>query len=174
MKKEVTVNKKLVVVIIALFLILNALVTVGFLVNMRSSKDNGDSVNKDLCMDVRAVPKGEDKDDLAKILADMQVYFCGIEDAVINDSSVVYLENDKENKGIYMRYVITDKDTGEVLEVTDLISAGDCVEWVPGEKLSKGEHTLIFNEAPFFQWKEAENGYVPLTQANNEVVFTVM
>ena len=64
--------------------------------------------------------------------------------------------------------------TGEIYEITDLIPAGEHVEWMPSEDLYEGEHTLIFNETPFFAWEESETGYVQLTQANNEVVFTVL
>ena len=73
-----------------------------------------------------------------------------------------------------MVYKIIDKETGDIYEVTDLIPAGEHVEWEPSLILPKGEHTLIFNETPYFKWDESETGYVQLTQANNEVVFTVL
>jgi len=126
-----------------------------------------------LNLDTRATTS-KDRTSLNEVLKDRQVYFSGIEDSSVNENTVVYLENAPENEDIYMVYKIIDKETGDIYEVTDLIPAGEHVEWEPSLILPKGEHTLIFNETPYFKWDESETGYVQLTQANNEVVFTVL
>lgn len=126
-----------------------------------------------LIIDTRSSDEKKGTSDLVEALKDRQVFFAGIEDAVITKSTTIFLENVEENEDILMKYDIVDKETGETLESTGLIPAGEHIEWKAGEVLSEGEHTLIFRETPYFPWEEAQDGYVQLTQANNEVILTV-
>ena len=159
---------------------------IGILVErsrMQESKVNMDQVfqevegNEDegtktaaLMVDTRAEGGETEEGNLAERLADIQVYFAGIEDAVISEDTVIYLENLKENGDILMQYEITDKGSGETLETTGLIPSGEHVEWVPGKALKKGVHTLIMHESPFYSY---DGEYFALTQGNNEVTFTI-
>ncbi len=166
------IDKKVIIVMVIIGLICNAVLMIAGNLSKKSVEEQIEAYDR-LSLDTRASKESVEENSLAYALADRQVYFSGIEDCDITENTTIYLENDKENEDIFMRYQISDKETGEVYEVTDLIPAGEHVEWVPGECLAKGEHTLLFNQAPFFSWEEAESGYVPLTQANNEVVVTV-
>ena len=123
-----------------------------------------------MMLDTRADRAGEDGNELADLLADREVYFAGIEDAEISDSTEILLENMKENDDILMQYIITDKDTGEVYEETGLIPAGSHIAWVPGKQLKSGSYTLIFHEKPFYPY---EGDMIALTQGNNEVTITI-
>ena len=123
-----------------------------------------------LMVDTRAEKGESDGKSLIDILGDRQVYFAGIENAVISSDTVISLENMEENEDILMQYEITDKESGEVLETTGLIPAGEQVAWKPGEKLKTGTYTLVFHEMPFFPF---EGEYVALTQGNNEVTITI-
>lgn len=163
-------NKKtLTRVVIAVLLVIIAL-----LLWKSCSKEPAKAPAKEgnLTIDTRSGEK-EEEASLADVLKDRQVFFSGIEDAVISKETKVYLENPKENQDILMKYEVIDKESGEVVETTDLIPAGESVTWMAGEVLTIGEHTLIFHEMPYYPWEEAENGYYPLTQGNNEVVFAV-
>lgn len=126
--------------------------------------------NAALMVDTRAKGSEAEKGSLAELLADRQVYFAGIEDAVISEDTVIYLENLKENGDILIQYEVIDKENGESLETTGLIPSGEHVAWVPGEALEKGTHTLILHESPFYPY---EGEYFALTQGNNEVTFTI-
>ncbi len=141
--------------------------------NVGKDKPAGVSKGGNLVIDTRSSAEGTEKSSLAEALEDRQVYFAGIEDCVISGNTDIYLENVSENEDILMKYDIVDKDTGNVLESTDLIPSGEHVAWNAGSVLSEGEHTLIFRQSPYFPWDEAESGYVPLTQANNEVIVTI-
>ena len=164
--------KKRIVVAIIIAVICNALM-LGFGAYSKKSLEKQIDAANTLGLDTRATAS-KDRTTLDEALKDKQVYFSGIEDTNVTDNTVVYLENAEENEGIYMVYQIIDKETGEIYEITDLIPAGEHVEWMPTEDLYEGEHTLLFIETPFFAWEESETGYVQLTQANNEVVFTVL
>ena len=164
--------KKKVIIWIVLAIICNAIL-IGFGIASRKSVEKQMETAQILGLDTRATAS-KDTLSLEDALKDRQVYFSGIEDTCVNSNTVVYLENAAENEDIYMVYQIIDKDTGAVYEITDLIPAGEHVEWEPADYLTEGEHTLIFNEMPYFAWEGSETGYVQLTQANNEVVFTVL
>ena len=123
-----------------------------------------------LMVDTRSEKGETDGKSLADILSDRQVYFAGIENAVISHDTAICLENMEENGDILMQYEISDKATGEVLETTGLIPAGEQIAWVPGEQLEDGTYTLIFHEKPFYPY---EGEYIALTQGNNEVTITI-
>ena len=76
------------------------------------------------------------------------VYYAGLEDCVVNSTSVVYLENLKENDDIYMAYEIYDNDV--LIHETGLIPAGEYSKWTPAEDLEPGEHTLSIKNIPYY------------------------
>ena len=106
-------------------------------------------------------------------LFDRQVYFAGMEDQMIKSDTVVELSNLPENEDIFMSYEILDADTGESLHHTDLIPSGTYVPWVPGETLPPGTYHLIFHQMPYLPDPKSGGSYLPLTNANNEVTFTI-
>lgn len=103
-------------------------------------------------------------------LSDRSVFFSGIDNAVVNNSSVVYLDNPEENIDFYMQYKIYENDV-EIYS-TDLIAPGQYVTWEIGGQFSVGEHTLLFTEIPYYQISDDE--WMQLTTGVNEVVFTVI
>ncbi len=124
-----------------------------------------------LVLDTRASGEPAEETSLAALLSDRQVYFAGIDDVTISRQSVIYLENLPENDDILMQYEIVNKDTGETLETTGLIPAGERIAWIPGEMLADGSYTLVFKEKPFYEY---QGGYFALTQGNNEVSITIV
>ena len=130
----------------------------------------GEAKTMALMVDTRAKSGEKEGGGLIDILTDRQVYFAGLEDAVIAKDTEIFLENMEENGDILLQYEICDKATGEVLETTGLIPAGEHVAWTPGETMESGTYTLSFHEKPFYPY---EGEYVALTQGNNEVKITI-
>ncbi|MCR4655160.1 MAG: hypothetical protein K5770_02880 [Lachnospiraceae bacterium] len=105
-------------------------------------------------------------------LSDRYVVFAGMSGETIDRKSTVILENVGENERIYMKFIITDKLSGEVYKETDLIPAGQHMEWIPGEKLEKGEYELYFCQKPYYLI--GEDDYMELTVGNNLVKYTIV
>ncbi len=82
-------------------------------------------------------------------LAGRNVYFSGIGDTAISREAVVRLDNREENLDFLLRYEVYDGD-GELVFETGLIPSGQHVDWVPGETLGAGEHTLSFLQIPYY------------------------
>ena len=166
MKKENT--KKFIVV--AVILILAVLLIVMIVVIWRLKVMGQSPAN--LVVDSGATSE-ESGDPLAS-LADRQVYFAGMEDQMIGKDTIVELSNLPENEEILMSYEILDADTGESLHRTDLIPSGTHTSWIPGETLNTGTYHLIFHQMPYLPYPDSDSGYLPLTNANNEVTFTII
>ena len=106
----------------------------------------------------------------ARSLSGRQVYYAGLEDCVVNQDTVVYLENLAENIDIYMAYEIT--VDGEIVFKTDLIPPGEYVEWTPAENLDAGKTYVVYlKETPYYE--ENEGQFLPLTAPTNMVNITV-
>lgn len=100
------------------------------------------------------------------------VYFAGINDAVINEKTKVLLENLPENEDYLMKYEIYNVDTDEKVFETDLIPSGSHIVWMAGEDLGEaGTYNLLFVESPFAPLDDGT--YEPLTVGRNTVTFTV-
>lgn len=94
------------------------------------------------------------------------VYFAGIEDAVLYGEGRIALENLKENEDFLMRYRITEKESGKEVFSTGLIPSGQRVYFEPYEVLGPGVYSLLFEEVPYAVINEE---YVALTSGSNEV-----
>ena len=103
-------------------------------------------------------------------LSNRQIYFSGVGDEFLGYDTELRLENLAENEDFMMKYVVTNLDTDSTVFETGLIPSGEYVGWVPGHDLGEGEHHLNFHIVPYYPQGE---DYLPLTSANNEVVFTI-
>lgn len=104
-------------------------------------------------------------------LANRSVSFVGMDDCTIKTGDSIKLENLPENQDFYLKFQITDTETGKDVYSTDLIPSGQSVMWVPSENLDKGVHHLAFLQLPY--WKNPSGEYIPLTAGNNEVALTI-
>lgn len=155
--------------------VLAAVVTVAviaaFLVSSKGH-GNGETATGQggLVVDTRATEtqKAEPETDP---LAERNVYFSGIEDATISRETVVQLDNREENLDFLLRYEIYDGD-GELVFETDLIPSGQYVEWVPGETLGAGVHTLSFLQIPYYV--DGAGEYTSLTQGSCQVTLAIL
>ncbi len=121
-------------------------------------------------IDTRATQISE-VDKVKDKVKDRNVYFAGIDNAVLDMESRVKLENLPENEDFYMSYTVTNDDTGEVVYNTDLIPSGSHVAWIAGETLGKGEFNLSFLATPYVISDEGEA--IALTSGNNKVKLTI-
>lgn len=108
---------------------------------------------------------------VADPLAGRNVYFSGIEDAAISRETVVQLENQEENLDFLLRYEIYDGD-GELVFGTDLIPSGQHVDWVPGETLGAGVHTLSFLQIPCYV--DGAGECISLTQGSCQATLAIL
>lgn len=100
------------------------------------------------------------------------IYFSGIGDATIGSTTVVRLDNREENLDFLMRYEVYDSATGELVFETELIPSGQHIDWVPGETLGAGEHTLDFLQIPYYPGPSGE--YISLIQGSNRVTLAIL
>lgn len=122
-------------------------------------------------LDDRSVDKNEAVQVVENPLADRNVYFAGYLDATLTKESTVALENLPENEDFFLKYTITNNDTNEVVFETNLIAAGQCIVWNPGETLDEGTYELQFLASPYYQ--EVDGSFVPLTAGSNTVTYTI-
>lgn len=155
--------------------VLAAVVTLaGIAAFLISSKGHGDGEpipgQGGLVVDTRATDIQAAESE-ADPLAGRNVYFSGIEDAAISRETVVQLDNREENLDFLLRYEIYDGD-GELVFETDLIPSGQHVDWVPGETLGVGVHTLSFLQIPYYV--DGAGEYVSLTQGSCQVTLAIL
>lgn len=108
----------------------------------------------------------------SEALADRRVYFAGIQDGAISKSSPILLKNPEANGDIMLQYTIVEEGSEEPIYQTNLIESNKAVEWIPGDYLDLGDHTLIFMEQPYYQ--TSDGGWLPLTAGNNSVAITIV
>ncbi len=126
-------------------------------------------LSANLYLDSRREEAGEkNKEDP---LADRQIYFSGVGDGLLGYDTEICLENMAENEDFMMKYVVTDLDSGAQVFETGLIPSGEYVAWIPGHELGTGEFHLNFHISPYYPQGDQ---YLPLTSANNDVVFTIV
>jgi len=101
-------------------------------------------------------------------LASRQIFFAGFDDIYASEESVVCLENLPENEDFFIRYEILEKsgDKENIVFETDLIPAGEHIEWIPSEFLEPGDYELTFVQTPFV---EINGKWTELTTAGNDV-----
>jgi len=123
-----------------------------------------------LVVDTRA-SDARAEEPVADPLAGRNVYFSGIEDTAISREAVVRLDNREENLDFLLRYEIYDGE-GELVFETGLIPSGQHVDWVPGETLGAGEHTLSFLQIPYYVDEAGE--LTGLTQGSCQATLAIL
>ena len=104
-------------------------------------------------------------------LSDRSIFFAGIEDAVIRKGSLIALKNLEQNGDFVMKYKIFDAISDDLLFETDLIPAGEHVNWDPSVNFDEGKHTVAFVEEPYW---EKDGDYIPLTSGRNVVNIEIL
>lgn len=132
------------------------------------TKDQRISEPKNMRVDTRSTT--EEVIEEGVDLSERNIFFAGIEDASIRIGSVIALENLKENEDFLMKYTLYNEEDDLIYE-TDLIPAGQHVNWEPSVNLKPGEHKISFVEQPYL---ENEGEYIPLTSGRNIVNITIL
>lgn len=92
------------------------------------------------------------------------IYFSGVEDAVIGMDGIVRLENSIENGDFLMKYEVYEAEGGELVYESSLLASGESVDWMPGKSLGAGEHTLTYLQIPCYL--DGEGNYISLTRGS--------
>ena len=165
--KENKRNSKLLVVLIGIALLI-LIVLLMILFYKQQEKKPGN-----LTVDTTATDISEEKEDPLAALKDRQVYFAGYDDLTAGQDTVIELSNLPDNAEILMKYDILDAKTMESIYQTDLIESGLHVSWCPAQDLEPGTYQIIFHQMPYYPYAESDSGYLPLTNASNEITLTV-
>lgn len=97
-------------------------------------------------------------------LSGRNIYFSGMEDAVIGMDGIVCLENSVENGDFLMKYEVYEAEGGEPVYESGLIASGGSVDWMPGGSLGAGEHLLTFLQVPCYM--DGEGNCISLTRGS--------
>lgn len=163
----------IILAILALAAVVALMIAAVYLISRRAD-DGGEPAieQRGLVVDTRATDTGKSgtKEGGADPLAGRNVYFSGMEDAIIGLDTVVQLDNREENLDFLLRYEIYDVE-GNLVHETDLIPSGQHVDWVPGETLGTGEHTLSFLQIPYYV--DGAGEYIGLTQGSCQVTLAI-
>lgn len=136
----------------------------------RTTETNESVVKQALQVDNRATDDGPvtTGEVVGNKLADMQVLFAGIEDCTVNSNTIIMLSNPKENTDIYMKFEIS--AFGKLIYDTDLIPAGQSIEWKIGDYLKPGSYDVDMKQIPYYD----DNGnYIQLISPTNQVHITI-
>ncbi|MCX4304466.1 MAG: hypothetical protein OSJ69_01540 [Acetatifactor sp.] len=107
---------------------------------------------------------GETKESGENPLSGRNIYFSGVEDAVIGMDGIVCLENSVENGDFLMKYEVYEAEGGEMVYESGLIASGESVDWMPGKSLGVGEHILTYLQIPCYT--DGEGNYISLTRGS--------
>lgn len=107
---------------------------------------------------------GETEESGENPLCGRNIYFSGVEDAVIGMDGVVRLENNIENGDFLMKYEVYEAEGGELVYESGLLASGESVDWMPGGSLGAGEHTLTYLQIPCYT--DGEGNYISLTRGS--------
>lgn len=107
---------------------------------------------------------GETEENGENPLSGRNIYFSGVEDAVIGMDGIVRLENSIENGDFLMKYEVYEAEGGELVYESGLIASGESVDWMPGKSLGAGEHTLTYLQIPCYT--DGEGNYISLTRGS--------
>ncbi len=107
---------------------------------------------------------GETEENGDNPLSGRNIYFSGMEDAVIGMDGIVCLENSVENGDFLMKYEVYEAEGGELVYESGLIASGGSVDWMPGGSLGAGEHLLTFLQVPCYM--DGEGNYISLTRGS--------
>ncbi len=97
-------------------------------------------------------------------LSGRNIYFSGVEDAVIGMDGIVRLENSVENGDFLMKYEVYEAEGGELVYESGLIASGGSVDWMPGKSLGAGEHLLTYLQIPCYM--DGEGNHISLTRGS--------
>lgn len=105
-------------------------------------------------------------------LSGRNVFFAGYADATINKNTTVALENLPDNEDFLIKYTIINKEDNSTVFETNLIQAGQCVVWVPGETLEPGTYNLQILQSPY--WHDGAGNFTPLTAGSTDVCYELV
>lgn len=111
-----------------------------------------------------AAGAGETEENGENPLSGRNIYFSGVEDAVIGMDGIVRLENSVENGDFLMKYEVYEAEGGELVYESGLIASGESVDWMPGGSLGAGEHILTYLQIPCYT--DGEGNYISLTRGS--------
>ena len=167
-------KKKNKAVIILIILLLLALIGAGITIFLLANKKPEVIEKEPKKMGNVVIDTGATDEETQSIINELSgryVEFAGISDATINRQSVIRLENLASNEGMLMKFIITDTKTNEVVKETDMIPAGQHIDWCPGETIEPGEYTWSFKQIPYYP---VNGDYMELTTGNNLATFTIV
>lgn len=107
---------------------------------------------------------GETEENGENPLSGRNIYFSGVEDAVIGMDGIVCLENSVENGDFLMKYEVYEAAGGEPVYESGLIASGGSVDWMPGGSLGAGEHLLTYLQIPCYM--DGEGNHISLTMGS--------
>ena len=119
--------------------------------------------------------RGQDKAEVVEAqknpLSGRNVFFAGYADATLTTTTTVALENLPDNEDFLMKYTVINIADDSVVFETNLIRAGQCVVWVPGEELEPGTYQFRILQSPYYQ--SGEDEFVPLTAGTTDVCYEI-
>lgn len=154
-------------VFIAIILIMIVVFTVAilYLLSKLNNKQEITEINNlSISTDSKKLPKAQE------IIKDKRISFTGIPDSAIHKNTTVQLQNQKENEDFMMEYLITDESSNLIYK-TDLIRAGEYIEWCPGNYLDFGTHKLQITQQPYCL---VDDKWFPITPSTNVVTIAIV
>ena len=119
--------------------------------------------------------RGQDKAEVVEAqknpLSGRNVFFAGYADATLTKTTTVALENLPDNEDFLMKYTVINTADDSVVFETNMIRAGQCVVWVPGEELEPGTYQFQILQSPYYQSEEDE--FIPLTTGTTDVCYEI-
>lgn len=119
--------------------------------------------------------RGQDKAEVVEAqknpLSGRNVFFAGYADATLTKTTTVALENLPDNEDFLMKYTVINTADDSVVFETNLIRAGQCVVWVPGEELEPGTYQFRILQSPYYQSRDDE--FIPLTAGTTDVCYEI-
>ena len=122
-------------------------------------------------IDDRVQDKAEVVEAQKNPLSGRNVFFAGYADATLTKTTTVALENLPDNEDFLMKYTVINTADDSVVFETNLIRAGQCVVWVPGEELEPGTYQFRILQSPYYQSRDDE--FIPLTAGTTDVCYEI-
>lgn len=153
-------------IVLAVVIILQLVCIVLGAMLYHSKEDDVVLQHANVTIDNNATETGSENNDLSNL----SVLFCGFDDSVVSNDTVIHLTNNEDNDPrVFIKYVVLNKDTEETLFETDLISAGKSVNWTP--QLPDGVYNISFDQYGFYD--QGNGDYVEVAHGRNTVCYTV-
>ena len=122
-------------------------------------------------IDDRVQDKAEVVEAQKNPLSGRNVFFAGYADATLTKTTTVALENLPDNEDFLMKYTVINIADDSVVFETNLIRAGQCVVWVPGEELEPGTYQFRILQSPYYQSRDDE--FIPLIAGTTDVCYEI-